>query len=202
MMIEFFFENCEDKRSRNFQSLVKHINNYLKEHPDLELNKIEHCDPKGTDVYALVSFKENESKIKPLEGLVQALTAKVEEQRLEIERLEKAQKPSNEVVEDAASADMVLCNWDPDHITACEPSAEQYRVYRVHPCDCAYVGYSLVAANSVEDANRIIQDFKNSDPHNDRDSYAYGDVSESNLIEDLISTREGIILEGFYYTGN
>lgn len=35
-----------------------------------------------------------------------------------------------------------------------------------------------------------------------RDSYAYGDVSESNLIEDLISTREGIILEGFYYTGD
>lgn len=42
MMIEFFFENVEDKRSRNFQSLVKHINDYLKEHPDFELNKIEH----------------------------------------------------------------------------------------------------------------------------------------------------------------
>ena len=77
-----------------------------------------------------------------------------------------------------------------------------YNFYQVYPCDCAYVGYSLVAANSVEDANRIIQDFKNSDPHNDRDSYAYGDVSESDLIEDLISTREGIILEGFYHTGN
>lgn len=35
-----------------------------------------------------------------------------------------------------------------------------------------------------------------------RDSYAYGDASESDLIEDLISTREGIILEGFYYTGD
>lgn len=97
MIIEFFFENCEDKKCRNFQSLVKHINDYLKKHPDLELNKIEHCDPKGTDVYALVSFKENGARIKPLEGLVQALTAKVEEQRLEIERLEKAQKPSTEV---------------------------------------------------------------------------------------------------------
>ena len=100
-------------------------------------------------------------------------------------------------------------NWDglvatggPNEITACAPSAEQYKVYRVYPCDCAYVGYSLVAAKSVEDANRIIQDFKDSDKSNDRDSYAYGDVSESNLIEDLISTREGIILEGFYYTGN
>lgn len=100
-------------------------------------------------------------------------------------------------------------NWDgvvvtggQNEITACAPSTEQYKVYRVHPCNCAYVGYSLVAANSVEDANRIIQDFKNSDPHNDRDSYAYGDVSESDWIEELISTREGIILEGFYYTGN
>ena len=117
--------------------------------------------------------------------------------------------------EKAAFADTILGNWDavkkdldegnwdkyitagPNNITACVPSVEQYKVYQVYPCDCAYVGYSLVAASSVEDANRIIQDFKNSDPHNDRDSYAYGDVSESDLIEDLISTREGIILEGF-----
>lgn len=122
--------------------------------------------------------------------------------------------------EKAAFTDMVLGNWDavkkdldegnwdkyitadPNYITSCAPSTEQYKVYQVYPCDCAYVGYSLVAANSVEDANRVIQDFKNSDPHNDRDSYAYGDVNESDLIEDLISTREGIILEGFYYTGN
>lgn len=92
MVIEFFFENVEETRSRNFQNLVKHINDYLKEHPDLEFNKVEHCDPKGPDVYALVSFKENGARIKPLEGLVQALTAKVEEQRLEIERLEKSQR--------------------------------------------------------------------------------------------------------------
>lgn len=96
----------------------------------------------------------------------------------------------------------VVATGGQNEITACVPNVEQYKVYRVYPCDCAYVGYSLVAANSVEDANRIIQDFKNSDPHNDRDSYAYGGVSESNLIEDLISTREGIILEGFHYTGN
>ena len=95
MVIEFFFGNHEDKRSRNFQGLVKYINGYLEEHPDLELNRIEHCDPKGPDVYALVSFKEKmkpnheqESKIKTLECLVQTLTEKVKEQRLEIERLE------------------------------------------------------------------------------------------------------------------
>lgn len=122
--------------------------------------------------------------------------------------------------EKAAFADMVLGNWDavkkdldegnwdkyitvnPNYVTACVPNTEQYKVYQVYPRDCAYVGYSLVAAKSVEYANRIIQDFRDSDKSNDRDSYAYGDVSESNLIEDLISTREGIILEGFHYTGN
>ena len=104
--------------------------------------------------------------------------------------------------ENANNWDGVVATGGQNEITACIPNIEQYKVYQVYPRDCAYVGYSLVAANSVEDANRIIQDFKDSDKGNDRDSYAYGDVSESDLIEDLISTREGIILEGFYYTGN
>lgn len=104
--------------------------------------------------------------------------------------------------ENANNWDVVVATGGVNYITPCEPSTDQYKVYQVYPCDCDYVGYSLIAANSVEDANRIIQDFKDSDPHNDRDSYAYGDVSESDLIGDLISTREGIILEGFYYTGD
>ena len=104
--------------------------------------------------------------------------------------------------ENANNWDGVVVTGDPNYITSCVPSVEQYKVYQVYPCDCAYVGYSLVAAKSVEDANRIIQDFKDSDKGNDLDSYAYGDVSESDLMEDLISTREGIILEGFYYTGD
>ena len=104
--------------------------------------------------------------------------------------------------ENANNWDGVVVTGGQNEITACVPNVEQYKVYQVYPCDCAYVGCSLVTANSVEDANRIIQDFKDSDKGNDRDSYAYGDVSESDLIEDLISTREGIILEGFYYTGN
>ena len=98
--------------------------------------------------------------------------------------------------------DGVVVTGDPNYITSCVPNVEQYKVYQVYPRDCAYVGYSLVAAKSVEDANRIIQDFKDSDKSNDRDSYAYSDVSESNLIEELISTHEGIILEGFHYTGD
>ena len=104
--------------------------------------------------------------------------------------------------ENANNWDGVVATGGQNEITACIPSVEQYKVYQVYPCDYAYVGYSLVAAKSVEAANRIIQDFKDSDKGNGRDSYAYGDVSESNLIEDLISTREGIILEGFYYTGD
>lgn len=88
MEIKFFFECNENRRSYNFQNLVKHIDEYLKEHPDLELNKIEHCDPNGYEVYALVSFKENEAKIKTLESLVQNLTAKVEQQRIKINDLE------------------------------------------------------------------------------------------------------------------
>lgn len=119
--------------------------------------------------------------------------------------------------EKAAFTDMILGNWDAvkkdlvedkytttgtDYVTSCVPRIEQYKVYQIYPRDCTYVGYSLVAAKSVEDANRIIQDFRDSDKGNDCDSYAYGDVSESDLMEDLISTREGIILEGFYYTGN
>ena len=110
---------------------------------------------------------------------------------------------------DEVKKDLDEGKWDkyvttdgPKGITACETKIEQYKVYQLYPCDCAYAGYSLVAAKSVEDANRIIQDFKDSDKGNGRDSYAYGDVSESDLMEDLISTREGIILEGFYYTGN
>lgn len=90
MTLEFFFENDDDKSSENFRNLVKHINEYLKEHPELEFNKIEHCDPDGHYVYALVSFKENEAKIKTLENLIQNLTAKIEEQKLKIEDLENS----------------------------------------------------------------------------------------------------------------
>ena len=90
MTLEFFFERDENKRADNFQMLICHINEYVKEHPELEFNKIEYCDPSGWEVYALVSFKENEAKIKTLESLVQNLTAKVERQRIKINDLERS----------------------------------------------------------------------------------------------------------------
>lgn len=68
MTLEFFFECNEDRRSYNFRNLIKHINDYLEKHPDLEFNKIEHCDPNGYEVYAVVSFKENEKKIEDLKN--------------------------------------------------------------------------------------------------------------------------------------
>lgn len=121
----------------------------------------------------------------------------------------------------AAFADTVLGNWDDikkdldegkwdkyvttdglKGITVCETKIEQYKVYRVCPSDCAYAGYSLVAAKSAEEANKIIQDVRDSDAYNTCDSYAYSDVSEDDVIEELISTRSGIILQGFHYTGN
>ena len=76
-----------------------------------------------------------------------------------------------------------------------------YKVYRVYPRGRAYTGFSIVAAESAEDANKIIQDFRDSDKHNYRDSYAYSDVYESDLIEELSSNCKGIIHEGFYYRG-
>lgn len=75
-----------------------------------------------------------------------------------------------------------------------------YKVYRIYSRD-VYNGYSLVAADSVEEANKFIQDFRDSDKHNDWDSYGYSDVSESDLEEKLFSTESGIILQGIYYVG-
>lgn len=94
--------------------------------------------------------------------------------------------------------------WEDDSkdITAEDTKIEQYKVYKIWSAESCYVGYSLVAAKSAEEANKIIQDFRDSDDHNACDSYAYSDVSEDDVIEELISTCSGIILQGFYYTGN
>ena len=120
----------------------------------------------------------------------------------------------------AALADVILGNWDevkkdldegkwdkyvttdgPKGITAEETRVSLHKVYRIYPHG-PYNGYSLIAADSVEEANKGIEEFRNSDPHNDFDSYGYSDVSEGDLEEDLFSTRLGIILQGIYYTGN
>lgn len=99
-------------------------------------------------------------------------------------------------------------NWDdlvvtggPKGITACDIKIEPHKVYRIYPHG-PYNGYSLIAADSVDEANKAIEEFRNSDPHNDLDSYGYSDVSEADLEEDLFSTRLGFVIQGIYYTGN
>ena len=118
--------------------------------------------------------------------------------------------------EKAAFADAVLGNWDevkkdldegkwdkyvttdgPKGITAEETKVTLHKVYRIYSRG-VYEGYSLVAADSVEEANKFIEDFRNSDPHNECDSYGYSDVSECDLEEKLFSTELGIILKGIY----
>ena len=73
-----------------------------------------------------------------------------------------------------------------------------YKVYQVS-CKMYYSGYSLVAANSAEEANKMIEAFKESDSTNFYDSYGHGSVDESDVIESLYADHDGFILHGIYY---
>ena len=75
-----------------------------------------------------------------------------------------------------------------------------YKVYKVEP-QVHYHGMSLVSAVNAEEANSIIADFKRDDTNNWNDSWGYGEVDESDVIEGLLSERKGIVLYGIYYYG-
>ena len=75
-----------------------------------------------------------------------------------------------------------------------------YKVYKVEP-QTYYHGMSLVAADSAEEANSIIADFKIEDTDNWHDSWGYCGVDESDVIEGVFSERKGIVLYGIYYYG-
>lgn len=75
-----------------------------------------------------------------------------------------------------------------------------YKIYKVWPCS-NYAGFSLVAADSVEEANEIIQKFREEDKNNSNDSYGYEDVDEDNLVDGIVSARKGLIVEGIFYIG-
>ena len=77
----------------------------------------------------------------------------------------------------------------------------KYNVYKIEPRIGCYHGLSLVAAESIEEANVIIKDFIKSDSKNYMDSWGYSQVSEYDLIEGLYSEKEGIIHMGIYYYG-
>ena len=77
----------------------------------------------------------------------------------------------------------------------------KYKVYEVTPRLGCYQGMSLVAANSAEDANRIIDKFIKDDPHNQMDSWGYSKVNEYDVIEGIYSEIEGIVHMGIFYYG-
>jgi hypothetical protein len=63
-----------------------------------------------------------------------------------------------------------------------------------------YTGSSLVAAESDVEANKIIQEFKNSDLENKRDSWGWEFVNESSHY-DQFSDIKGIINSDIRYYG-
>ena len=76
-----------------------------------------------------------------------------------------------------------------------------YKVYQI-PSKIYYSGYSLIAANSVEEANKMIETFKESDPRNLQDSFGYRLVDEYDIIEGLYADHDGFILHGINYHPN
>ena len=75
--------------------------------------------------------------------------------------------------------------------------------YKVYVIDSKgyYAGKSLVAAESVEEANKIIDAFVKDDPHNYADSWGYCHVDEYEAIDGIYSEQKGIIYQGIYYSG-
>lgn len=77
----------------------------------------------------------------------------------------------------------------------------KYKVYRITPRLECYRGESLVGADSAEEANRIIREFKRGDTKNYLDSGGYSEVSEFDCIEGIWAEEEGIVHMGIYYYG-
>ena len=80
----------------------------------------------------------------------------------------------------------------------------KYNVYKIETggkyASC-YRGISLVAAESVDQANEIIAKEIKKDIHNDRDMWGYGTVDEYDIVENVYSDVKGIVLYGIYYYG-
>ena len=75
-----------------------------------------------------------------------------------------------------------------------------YNVYMIQ-ANIHYDGISLVAANTVEEANSFITSFQNIDKENNCDSWGYGTVDEHDIIEGVYSENSGIIHHGIHYSG-
>lgn len=75
---------------------------------------------------------------------------------------------------------------------------EKYKVYKIDPVG-NYHGLGIVAAESVEEANKLIDEFKNQDIRDSMYSEGYSHVDSGDLIYDLYSERKGIIYQEIYY---
>ena len=75
-----------------------------------------------------------------------------------------------------------------------------YKVYIVDS-KAHYHGMSLVAANNAQEAQRIIDRFRESDKNNECDSWGYENVGESDIVDGVWSEYDGIIYYGIRYGG-
>ena len=80
------------------------------------------------------------------------------------------------------------------------PTIERYKVYEIDS-KCSYIGTSLVAAKTVEEANEYIESYRKVGNDNKGDSWGYLDVGEDDVIENLWSDKPGIINYGIRYFG-
>ena len=80
----------------------------------------------------------------------------------------------------------------------------KYNVYRIETggiyASC-YTGMSLVAAENVDEANKIITKEIKEDVRNDLNMWGYGMVNEFSVIENVYSDVKGIVLYGIHYRG-
>lgn len=80
-------------------------------------------------------------------------------------------------------------------------NAYPYKCYIVEPRLGCYGGKAIVGATDANHANELIRKFKELDTHNESDSNGYDYVDEYDVIEGVVSERDGILHYGIYYHG-
>ena len=74
------------------------------------------------------------------------------------------------------------------------------KVYHMDPY-MLYGGFALIAAETADEANEMILDYKKHDPHNQSNSFGFCYVDELDRIYELTSSEKGIIYNRVYYSG-
>lgn len=75
-----------------------------------------------------------------------------------------------------------------------------YKVYKIE-ANSSYIGISLVAARTADEANKYINDFRENDKENRCDSWGYSSVDEDDVLENIFSSENGILDYGIRYCG-